>query len=125
MGRTVEEVLVTGRTTQEVKEEINRWHDEMGIKKEEERDDFVRGRMGIPGGLGLTAPKYFRVLDTEGQGCPCSHRRMDWRLWHERDKFLEKSTSWWNTAKKRLENYRAIMEATAATIKIAPPNSMW
>jgi hypothetical protein len=61
MGRTVEEVLVTGRTTQEVKEEINRWHDEMGIKKEEERDDFVRGRMGIPGGLGLTAPKYFQV----------------------------------------------------------------
>jgi hypothetical protein len=61
MSRTVEEVLVSGRNIQEVREEVLRWMEEEGIKKVEERDDFIRGRMGIPGGLGLTAPKYFEV----------------------------------------------------------------
>jgi hypothetical protein len=61
VGRTVEDVLVTGRNLQEVKAEVLRWLDEWGISKVEERDDFIRGRMGIPGGLGLTAPKYFEV----------------------------------------------------------------
>ena len=61
MGRTIEEVLVTGRSLQEVKAEVFLWMKEWGISKVEERDDFVRGRMGIPGGLGLTAPKYFEV----------------------------------------------------------------
>src|SRR3972149_3608192 len=61
MGRTVEDVLVSGRTVQEVKDEVNRWLEEWGITKVEEREDFVRGRMGVPGGLGLTAPKYFEV----------------------------------------------------------------
>jgi hypothetical protein len=61
MGRTIEEVLVTGRNLQEVKAEVLLWMKEWGISKVEERDDFVRGRMGIPGGLGLTAPKYFEV----------------------------------------------------------------
>jgi hypothetical protein len=61
MGRTIEEVLVTGRNLQEVKAEVLRWMDKWGISKVEEHDDFIRGRMGIPGGLGLTAPKYFEV----------------------------------------------------------------
>ncbi len=61
MGRTIEDVLVTGRNFQEVKAEVLRWMEESGIKKVEERDDFIRGRMGVPGGLGLTAPKYFEV----------------------------------------------------------------
>ena len=61
MGRTIEEVLVTGRNLQEVKAEVLLWIKEWGINIVEERDDFVRGRMGIPGGLGLTAPKYFEV----------------------------------------------------------------
>jgi hypothetical protein len=61
MSRTIDEVLVIGRTLQEVKAEVLRWIEEWGISKVEERDDFVRGRMGIPGGLGLTAPKYFEV----------------------------------------------------------------
>jgi hypothetical protein len=61
MGRTIEEVLVTGRNLPEVKAEVLLWIREWGISIVEERDDFVRGRMGIPGGLGLTAPKYFEV----------------------------------------------------------------
>jgi hypothetical protein len=59
MGRTIEEVLVTGRNLQEVKTEVFRWMDEWGINKVEERDDFIRGRMGAR--AGLTAPKYFEV----------------------------------------------------------------
>jgi len=61
MGRTIKELLVTGRSLQEVKAEVFLWMKEWGISKVEERNDFVRGRMGIPGGLGLTAPKYFEV----------------------------------------------------------------
>ena len=61
MGRTVEEVLVIGRNFEEVKTEVLFWMKEWGISIVEERNDFVRGRMGIPGGLGLTAPKYFEV----------------------------------------------------------------
>ncbi len=61
MGRTVQDVLVTGRTVEEIKEEVNRWLDEWGITKVEETGSSVKGRMGIPGGLGLTAPKYFEI----------------------------------------------------------------
>ena len=38
-----------------------RWVREEGIQIEIEREDFIRGRLGIPSGLGLTAPKYFEV----------------------------------------------------------------
>jgi hypothetical protein len=61
MSRTIEEVLINGRNLQEVKTEVLGWMNEWGIKKVDEREDFIRGRMGIPGGLGLTAPKYFEV----------------------------------------------------------------
>jgi DNA-binding transcriptional ArsR family regulator len=59
--RTVEDVLVSGRSLQEVREEVLSWVREEGIKIEIEREDFIRGRLGIPSGLGLTAPKYFEV----------------------------------------------------------------
>jgi hypothetical protein len=59
--RTVEDVFVSGRNLQEVNEEVLRWIKEEGISIELERDGFIRGRLGIPSGLGLTAPKYFEV----------------------------------------------------------------
>jgi DNA-binding transcriptional ArsR family regulator len=59
--RTVEDIFVSGRNLQEVKEEVLRWIREEGISIEVERDGFIRGRLGIPSGLGLTAPKYFEV----------------------------------------------------------------
>lgn len=59
--RTVEDILVSGRNLQEVKEEVTRWIREEGISVEVEREGFIRGRLGIPSGLGLTAPKYFEV----------------------------------------------------------------
>lgn len=60
-SRTIEDIFVSGRNLQEVKEELSRWITEDRISIEVERDDFFRGRLGIPSGLGLTAPKYFEV----------------------------------------------------------------
>jgi hypothetical protein len=59
--RTVEDVFVSGRTLQEVEEEVLGWIKDEGIRIEAEREVFVRGRLGIPSELGLTAPKYFEV----------------------------------------------------------------
>jgi DNA-binding transcriptional ArsR family regulator len=59
--RTVEDIFVSGRNLQEVREEVLRWIREERINVEVEREGFVRGRLGIPSGLGLTAPKYFEV----------------------------------------------------------------
>ncbi len=59
--RTVENVFVSGRKLGEVKAEVQHWVKDESISVEVERDDFVRGRLGIPSGLGLTAPKYFEV----------------------------------------------------------------
>ncbi len=61
MGRTIEEILVTGRSMKEIGDEVSVWMAEEGIDIQEKRDDFFKGRMGIPGGLGLTAPKYFEI----------------------------------------------------------------
>jgi hypothetical protein len=61
-SRTVENVLVSGRTMQEINEAVMDWIKEEGISIEAQRDGFVRGRLGIPSGLGLTAPKYFEVF---------------------------------------------------------------
>ncbi|MCW4009727.1 MAG: winged helix-turn-helix domain-containing protein [Candidatus Bathyarchaeota archaeon] len=67
--RTIEDIFVSGRTLREVKEEVHRWIAEEGITVEMERDDFVRGRLGIPSGLGLTAPKYFEIaLKSDNNG---------------------------------------------------------
>jgi DNA-binding transcriptional ArsR family regulator len=59
--RTIEDVFVSGRPLSEVREAIMRWIVEEKIIVEAESDGFVRGRLGIPSGLGLTAPKYFEV----------------------------------------------------------------
>ncbi len=59
--RTVKDVFVNGRSLPEVKEELHRWVEAEKITVEVERDDFIKGRLGIPSGLGLTAPKYFEV----------------------------------------------------------------
>lgn len=66
-NRTVEDVVVSGRTVDEVREAILLWMSEEGIAIEVEREGFIRGRLGIPSGLGLTAPKYFEVGFKAGQ----------------------------------------------------------
>jgi hypothetical protein len=67
--RTIQDVFVSERQVQEVKEEVQRWVTAEGISVEVDREGFMRGRLGIPSGLGLTAPKYFEVtlkLDQNG-----------------------------------------------------------
>ncbi|MCL2358879.1 MAG: helix-turn-helix domain-containing protein [Candidatus Bathyarchaeota archaeon] len=59
-NRTIQDVFVSGRRPEEVKEEIQNWIREENIVIEIEREGFIRGRLGIPA-LGLTAPKYFEV----------------------------------------------------------------
>lgn len=59
--RTVRDVFVSGRDVREVREEVMCWVKEEKISVEVEREDSIRGRLGIPSGLGLTAPKYFEV----------------------------------------------------------------
>ena len=59
--RTVKDIFVSGRTTGEVNAQIQEWVKQEGIKIEAQREGFFRGRLGIPSGLGLTAPKYFEV----------------------------------------------------------------
>jgi hypothetical protein len=61
-SRTVENMFVFGRTMQEINEAVMDWIKEEGISIETQRKDFVRGRLGIPSGLGLTAPKYFEIF---------------------------------------------------------------
>lgn len=60
--RTIQDITLSGKTIQEVKEEVSRWIADQRIEVEAEREDFIRGRLGIPSGLGLTAPKYFEVV---------------------------------------------------------------
>ncbi len=57
--KTVEDIFVIGRTMQEVTEKIQSWIKQEGITVEAQHKGFFRGRLGIPSGLGLTAPKYF------------------------------------------------------------------
>jgi DNA-binding transcriptional ArsR family regulator len=59
--RTVKDIFVAGRTMQEVETEVRKWVKEEKIQIETEREGFIRGRLGIPSGLGATAPKYFEV----------------------------------------------------------------
>jgi DNA-binding transcriptional ArsR family regulator len=59
--RTIEDIFVSGRSLEEVREEITGWIKDEGITIEMDTEEFVRGRLGIPSGLGLTAPKYFEV----------------------------------------------------------------
>lgn len=61
MGRTIEDVIVTGRDMKELRDEVSVWMSEEGISVLEKREDFFKGRLGAPGGLGLTAAKYFEV----------------------------------------------------------------
>ena len=50
MGRTIEEIFVSGRTTQEIKDEVLNWFNQNKVETMENREDFVKGRWGI--GLG-------------------------------------------------------------------------
>ncbi len=71
--RTTKDIAVIGRSLPEVKAEVRRWVEAERITVEIERDDFLRGRLGIPSGLGLTAPKYFEVSLKQEQNSVTAH----------------------------------------------------
>ncbi len=68
MSRTIQEMPVYGRSYQDIRNEILRWMNDNKVKLVEERQDFMKGRIGVPGGLGLTAPKYFEIYFKPIQG---------------------------------------------------------
>jgi len=59
--RTIQDIFISKRNLQEVKAEVMDWIHKEKIIIEIEQDSLIRGRLGIPSGLGLTAPKYFEV----------------------------------------------------------------
>jgi hypothetical protein len=71
--RTIQDLFVYGRQTHEIIAEIHSWVNEEGIEIEVEREGFVRGRLGTPSGLGLTAPKYFEVSFKPNQNSVAVH----------------------------------------------------
>jgi DNA-binding transcriptional ArsR family regulator len=66
--RTTADIFVSGRSLKEVTAKIQEWINLEGITIEAQREGYLRGRLGIPSGLGLTAPKYFEVLCTPKDG---------------------------------------------------------
>jgi DNA-binding transcriptional ArsR family regulator/membrane protein implicated in regulation of membrane protease activity len=60
--RTVADIFVSGHTLTEVSDKIQEWVKLEGITVEAQHENYLRGRLGIPSGLGLTAPKYFEIL---------------------------------------------------------------
>jgi hypothetical protein len=64
LHRTIKDIFVSGRSLQEVNGQIRQWIKAEGITVEVQHEDFFRGRLGIPSGLGLTAPKYFEISCT-------------------------------------------------------------
>jgi hypothetical protein len=59
MGRSVEELIVSGRTIQEVRTEINSWMEAQKLKPIDSREDHIKAKWGS--GL-ATAAKYFEVF---------------------------------------------------------------
>ncbi|MFQ6064576.1 MAG: hypothetical protein ACE5L6_03790 [Candidatus Bathyarchaeia archaeon] len=60
-SRTIKEIFVPQSSIQELRNKVLRWLKDEKIKVVEEREDFIKGRLGTPGGLGLTGPKYFEI----------------------------------------------------------------
>lgn len=59
--RTIKEILVSGKNLEDIKKEVLQWITDEKITIEVDHDNFIRGRLGNHGGLGLTAPKYFEI----------------------------------------------------------------
>jgi hypothetical protein len=68
LSRTIADVFVSGRSLDEVSAKIREWIKLEGITVEAQHENYLRGRLGIPSGLGLTAPKYFEILCSPKDG---------------------------------------------------------
>src|SRR4030042_3010808 len=61
MSRSIEEINIVGRNYDEVRNEVIQWMNDNKVKLVEENPGYIKGRIGLPGGLGFTAPKYFEI----------------------------------------------------------------
>ena len=59
--RAIKEIFVSGKTSEEVTQEVMQWVQDEKITIELDHGDFILGRLGNPSGLGLTAPRYFEI----------------------------------------------------------------
>jgi hypothetical protein len=67
--RTIKEIFISGKTSEDVTKVIMQWVQDEKITVELDHGDFIRGRLGNPSGLGLTAPKYFEItIKTDPKG---------------------------------------------------------
>lgn len=67
-SRTIADVFVNGHSLDEVSAKIQEWVTLEGIIVEAQHENYLRGRLGVPSGLGLTAPKYFEILSSPKDG---------------------------------------------------------
>ena len=65
MGRTVQDIFVSGRNVQEMRTAVLQWFAQNQFELIENRVEFVKGRWGT--GL-VTAPKYFQISFKPAQG---------------------------------------------------------
>jgi hypothetical protein len=72
-NRTVADVYLSGRSLSEVSAKIQEWIKLEGITVEAQHENYIRGRLGIPSGLGFTAPKYFEILCSAKDGGVNAH----------------------------------------------------
>ena len=65
MARTTKDILVLGRTVEEVRGLIQSWFNQNKISMIENQPNYIKGRWGT--GF-LTAPKYFQITFTASEG---------------------------------------------------------
>jgi hypothetical protein len=65
MARTKKDILVLGRTADELRNLLMNWFAQNNVKVIENKENYIKGRWGT--GF-LTAPKYFQVTFTSVQG---------------------------------------------------------
>ena len=68
MSRSKEEIVVNGKSYDEIRNIVIDWMQENKVNLVEEKPGFIKGRIGIPGGLGFTAPKFFEITMKANEG---------------------------------------------------------
>lgn len=65
MSRTKKDILVSGRSVEEIRSFVQNWFAQNNVEVIEHNANYIKGRWGV--GL-LTAPKYFQVSFLPSQG---------------------------------------------------------
>lgn len=70
MGRTIKDITVQGRTTEEIRALVQNWFAQNQVDVIDNKPEYIKGRWGV--GL-ATAPKYFQVSFLPAQGGIIAH----------------------------------------------------